>query len=293
MKESRIVRTFVSGIMAATTLAVALLLLRPAQAETLSVQYSVKLIGLTLGTASLNSRIDPTSYQIEASAKLTGIATMVANSKGAATSSGLFLQGKVAPNAYATTSSNSRLTRTIRMGMNAGVVRGSEITPPFDEGLNRVPIQEIHKRGIIDPLSSLLMPVGGTGPVIGPAACDRNLPVYDGWTRFDVNLHYVGVRQVRGNGYAGPVAVCAARYVPIAGHRPDRPGTKFMADNRNMEVWLAPVGASRVVAPYRISVATMVGTTVIEALSFNATDSTQAQRGAAASLYGHRQVNGR
>jgi UTP:GlnB (protein PII) uridylyltransferase len=66
-------------------------------------------------------------------------------------------------------------------------------------------------------------------------------------------------------GYEGPVAVCSARYVAVAGHRPDRPATKFMENNKEMEVWLAPVSESRITVPLRISVATMVGTTVIEA----------------------------
>jgi hypothetical protein len=73
---------------------------------------------------------------------------------------------------------------------------------------------------------------------------------------------------VRTQGYSGPVAVCAARYTPIAGHRPDRASTKFMAANKAMEVWLAPVGASGFVAPYRISVKTQIGTVVLDAQEF-------------------------
>ena len=71
--------------------------------------------------------------------------------------------------------------------------------------------------------------------------------------------------------FVGPVAVCAARYVAVAGHRPDRPATKFMEDNKEMEVWLAPVGKSRATIPFRISVATMVGTAVIEAMELDIT----------------------
>lgn len=247
-----------------------------ASAQSLVAHYSVKLIGLSLGTASLAARVDGAAYQVEANAKLSGVASMVSNSKGAATASGIIAQGKVAPNGYATTSSNSKMTRTIRIAMTSGNVKGSEVSPPFEEGPGRVPVTESHKRGVIDPLSALVMPVAGTAPVIGPAACDRIIPVYDGWTRFDVALRYVGVRNVAIKGYAGPVAVCLARYTPLAGHRPDRPATKFMAENKGMEVWLAPLGDSRLVMPYRISIPTMVGTTVIEALEFSADAGTRA-----------------
>ena len=246
------------------------LAIAPAAAESLVAHYSVKLIGLSLGTASLATNVDGASYRVEANAKLSGVASMVSNSKGAATATGAITAVKVVPNSYATTSANSRMTRTIRIGMVSGNVKVAEITPPFEEGPGRIPLTEAHKVGIADPLSALVMPVPGTAPVIGPAACERTIPVYDGWTRFDVTLRYVSTRNVTTKGYSGPVAVCNARYMPLAGHRPDRPATKFMMENKAMEVWLAPVGETRVVVPYRISVATMVGTTVIEAMEFTA-----------------------
>jgi hypothetical protein len=267
----------------ATVLASTCLLLVgvPASAENLTAHYSVKLIGLSLGSAVVTSEIEPASYKVEAVAKLSGIASLISTSKGAATASGVFAQGgRVAPNAYATTSANSKMTRTMRVAMNAGDVKASEVTPPFDDFPDRIPITEAQKRAITDPLSALVMPVAGSGAVVGPAACNRTIPVYDGWTRFDVRLNYVGVRNVNVRGYAGQVAVCAARYVPISGHRPDRPATKFMAENKNMEVWLAPIGGSRIVMPFRISVATQMGTTVIEAQEFSSgsSASTAAQR---------------
>ena len=250
---------------------VAVTLSGAAQAESFKARYSVKLIGLSLGYATLSGSLDPGAYQIDATAKLTGVAALVSSSKGAGAASGLLMQGRVAPNAYATTSANATMTRTVRIAMAQGNVKASEIAPPFDELPGRVPLTEAHKQRIVDPLSALIMPVPEGGQVIGPASCPKTLPIYDGWARFNINLTYMGTRQVRVKGYEGPVAICSARYVPVAGHRPDRPATKFMEDNRDMEVWLAPVGDSRITLPLRISVATMIGTTVIEATEFETT----------------------
>jgi hypothetical protein len=238
-----------------------------ASADGFKARYSVKLIGLSLGSATLQGSVEPDAYQIDATAKLSGVAALVSSSRGAASASGLMTQGRVAPNAYATTSANATMTRTVRMAMTAGNVKASEIAPPFDDFPGRVPVTDAHKQKILDPLSALVMTVP-QGDVIGPSSCARSLPVFDGWARFNIVLSYVGLRQVRVKGYDGPVAVCAARYVAVAGHRPDRPATKFMEDNKEMEVWLAPVGKSRAAVPFRISVATMVGTTVIEATEF-------------------------
>ncbi len=244
-----------------------------ANAEGFKARYSVKLIGLALGNATLEGSVEPDAYQIDATAKLAGIAALVSSSRGAASASGLMMQGRVAPNAYATTSANATMTRTVRIAMAAGNVKASEIAPPFEELPGRVPVTDAHKQKIIDPLSALIMTIPDGGPVVGPAACNRSLPIYDGWARFNVNLTYAGVRQVRVKGYEGPVAVCSARYVAVAGHRPDRAATKFMEENKEMEVWLAPVGASRAAVPFRISVATMVGMTVIEATEFQTSPS--------------------
>ncbi len=240
----------------------------PAFADALRAKYSVSLIGLPIGVATVTGQFDPGAYKIEASAKLSGLASMIVSSKGAATGSGTIAQNSVAPSAYATTSANSEMTRTVRMGMNAGTVQGIDISPPFEDRPGRIPVNESHKRGIVDPVSALVMPVAGSGPLIGPSACNRTLPVFDGYARFNIALSYAGTRDVKAKGYSGPVAVCNARYVPIAGHRPDRKVTKFMAENKNMEVWLAPVDKAHVLVPFRISVLTMVGTTVIEASEF-------------------------
>ncbi|MDB5509408.1 MAG: uncharacterized protein JWL93_1877 [Hyphomicrobiales bacterium] len=241
----------------------------PAEAQNVRVKYSVRLVGLPLGTAGLSGSIDPSSYRLQVDAKLTGLASMVSSSQGAATATGALTQGRVTPASYANTSANSKETRTVRMAMAGGAVRGVDIAPPFTENEGRVPLTDEHKRGVLDPLSALVMPVAGTEPLVGPAACNRSLPIFDGYTRFDVSLTYRGTRAVKTKGYDGPVAVCSVRYVPIAGHRPNRKPTQFMANNRDMEVWLAPLNGTRVVVPYRISVATMVGTTVIEASELN------------------------
>ena len=122
--------------------------------------------------------------------------------------------------------------------------------------------------GVVDPVGAVILPAPTSGPLLSPAACDRKIPIFDGYTRFDITLSYVGERTVSAKGYGGPVVVCAARYVPISGHRRDRPATKFMADNKDLEVWLAPIASDHVLFPFRVSVRTMIGTTVVEAQEF-------------------------
>lgn len=243
-----------------------------AWAETVQTRYSISLIGLPFGTASVTGSIGPT-YRIELNAKLTGFASILSASKGAAVSTGAFEGGRIKPATYATTSANSDMSRTVRMTMVNGGVDNTEITPPWDPFPDRVPVTEGDRHNIVDPMSALLMPLPANGDPTGPAACDRTIPVFDGAARFDITMSYIGSRQVKTKGYAGPVAVCSARYRPITGHRANRAGTKFMADNKQIEAWLAPVGQSHLLVPYRISVMTMIGTVVIEASNFEVSGS--------------------
>jgi hypothetical protein len=242
---------------------------RSACAESWHATYNVSLIGLPIGVADVTGQISATAYRIEASAKISGLATILSNAKGAATGAGAIVSGRILPATFATTAANSKMTRTVRMAVNDGAVTGVDISPPIEERPGRVPLKAEDERGIVDPVGSIVVPVAGGTPLVGPAACNRSIPIFDGYTRFDVRLSYVGQRRVTTKGYTGPVVVCSARYVPIAGHNPERPAVKFMISNRQMEVWLAPIESAHVLVPFRASVGTMLGTTVVEASEFS------------------------
>lgn len=240
-----------------------------AHAEMLRATYNVSLIGLPIGVANVNATLTPNSYAIAATAKLSGLASVISRSRGASTGQGAIIGNRVAPATFATTASNASMTRTIRMSLAANAVTGIDISPPFEDKPDRIPLTDKDTHGIIDPVGAFLITGPPTGSMVGPASCNRTIPVFDGYTRFDVELAYVGQREVSAKGYSGPVAVCSVRYVPIAGHRRDRPATKFMADNKELEVWLAPIEGTRLLMPFRVSVLTMIGTTVIEASEFS------------------------
>jgi hypothetical protein len=262
-----------SAIRVTTTLALSVFAcaatIAAAASDTLHVTYDVSLVGLPIGIAHVTADITPSSYSVDLRARMSGIASLVSNARGASTGTGAIVGGHVMPASFATTASSSKMTRTIRMALADNAVTGVEIAPPFDDSPGRIPLTDKDKHGVLDPVGALVIPMPTDSGPTSPAACNRTIPIFDGWTRFDIRLSYVGQRDVSAKGYSGPVAICAARYVPIAGHRPDRPATKFMAENKDMEVWLAPVGAAKVLLPFRVSVRTMIGTAVAQATEFS------------------------
>ncbi|MCZ8184324.1 MAG: DUF3108 domain-containing protein [Beijerinckiaceae bacterium] len=242
-----------------------------AVAADIEARYSITLAGLSIGKASLSAQLNGAGYVLNVSSALTGIVGAVSQGRGAATARGNVSGTSVLTNGFSLSATNGKDTRKIQIAAASGSVRNVTIDPPFvvqPDDSTRIPLRDSHKVGVLDPVSALIMPVRSGNPM-DKANCDRRLPVFDGNQRFDVVLSYAGTRQVRSeDGYSGPVLICTARYIPVAGHRPDRRVTKFMAENRNMDAWLAPVNGGKTLIPYRISVKTMIGTTVIEAETF-------------------------
>jgi hypothetical protein len=231
---------------------------------TVAVDYGINLAGLPIGTARLAGSFERDRYVMDVSAVLTGLVGAITGGKGSARASGTFAASPQ-PGAFAIATHTATSGIAVRMALAHGNVVQAEITPPLIDMQDRVPVTAANKRGIIDPVSALLMPTQGRGEPLDPDNCNRTLPVFDGATRFNVVLSYAETRPVQKPGYAGPVLVCNARYQAVAGHRPDRPGVKFMEENREMSVWLAPVEGTRVLIPLRISVLTTIGTNIIEA----------------------------
>jgi len=239
-----------------------------AQGESIRAHYALSLMGLSIGSAFASGAIEPRGYRVDVQMKTTGLANMVNSTKGAAAATGALAGHGPAPATYANTTANSVETRTVRMSLAGNAVRALEVKPePWDAEV-RVPVAEGHKNRIVDPVSALIMSVPQGQELVGPAACNRTISVFDGVTRFDVQLAYVDTRSVHTRGYAGPVSVCAARYTPLAGHRPDSASTKYMAENHEMDVWLAPLPAAHVVVPYRIDIKTSAGMLTIDASDF-------------------------
>jgi hypothetical protein len=252
-------------LMAASGLFMGLVAPMAATAQSLSIDYDLSLIGLPIGRASLAGNADPGTYRLELTAQLTGLASVVSGGKGTAVASGTGLPSRVTPSAYQLSVSGSGPLQSIKLGFNGGNVTSIAIDPPLEPRPDRVPVTDQHRRGVLDPVSAFLMPVPGRAPILDPASCNRTLPIFDGGGRFEVSMKFKEATTLKFRGYDGPALLCDVRYTPIAGHRAERRAVQFMADNRDIQVWLVPVGSSRLLVPARIMLRTMIGMLMIDA----------------------------
>lgn len=235
---------------------------------TVRASYNMLLNGVPIGRFKLDADLDGGRYTMTIRGVTAGVSALVSDGAGLLKSSGQIARSRMLPDDYyLDTRENGKMSSNVSMRMKQGTIVSVAALPPLPVKADRVPLLPAHKHNIVDPLSAMMMPLKRSA--MG-AACNRTIPVFDGWQRFDVKLFYKSTAQVQGdNGsYSGPVVVCGARYVPVAGHRPSREAVKFMENNRQLEVWLAPVDDLGIMLPFRMQIGTEAGVLTIHASSF-------------------------
>jgi hypothetical protein len=235
----------------------------------LEARYTASLAGIPLGAGSWVIDIASDQYTSVASGRTTGLVRVISDGSGSSGARGAIQGASLLPTTYASSTISDRRSDDVRMTLRAGTVKDVSVEPPTPPSPDRVPVTEAHRKGVSDPMSAAIMPVAGNGDVLTPDACKRKLAIFDGRQRADIDLIFKRMDRVHADkGYQGPVVVCTVLYTPIAGHRPERPAIKYLAETREMEMWLAPIAGTRLVVPFRFSVPTPFGLGVLHATYF-------------------------
>jgi hypothetical protein len=230
------------------------------------VAYTVTFARLSVGAATLNAEFKESEYSIAATGHAGGLMRILLNGSSSLTSHGLVREGRLVPTSFTSRMESEAEIQTVRMVLDDGRVKELELTPPTGAG----GLGEQEPQGIIDPLSAMLVPTPGPNSALSQEAC-RTLPVFDGRNRYDLKLSFKRMDKLSGDqGYKGPVAVCALSYEPIVGHGGSTPLAKYLSEGREMEIALAPVSGTPVLAPVRLFVASMVANLIITANRFEA-----------------------
>jgi hypothetical protein len=155
------------------------------------------------------------------------------------------------------------------MVFSGGNVIDFAAQPPNAPSPNRIPRTEVDREGVSDPMTGSLVWVPGDGEIVSPRACEHIVSIFEGHIRYDLQLAFRRIERVKSQvGYEGPVAVCSVQFEPIAGHIPDRYAISYLSELRDIEVSLAPIAGTRVLAPYRFSVPTPLGPGIMQAVQF-------------------------
>ncbi len=245
-------------------------LVRSAHAQgRLDASYTASLAGITLGKGGWVVDVRDDQYTAAASGVTTGLLRVFASGQGTGLTRGYVSNGTLVPSTYEATITADKKSEDLHMRLLGGIVKDLSIDPEPTPNPNRIPVTEAHIRGVTDPMTASIVRVPGTGAAVAAEACNRTTAIFDGRLRYDLTLAFKRFETVKADkGYAGPAAVCAIYFLPIAGYVPNRPAIKYLTEQREMEVWLAPIAGTRLVVPFRIAIPTPLGMSALHANQF-------------------------
>jgi len=254
-----------------------LLLLAPALAAAapafaqgrLEARYVVTLAGIPIGKGNWAVDITDKHFSAAASGITTGLMRVLTKGEGTSASRGTLNSGHPTTAIYASTIRSRKHIDAVRVTLDHGNVKDFRADPPPDHNSERVPVTEEQRHGVLDPMTASLLRVPGVGNLLVPEACQRTVAIFDGRLRYDLQLAFKRMDKVKAEkGYAGPVVVCSVNFSPLGGYIPSRAVIRYLKKQRDMEVWLAPIAGTRVLAPFRVQGPTPIGEAVMEATQF-------------------------
>jgi hypothetical protein len=264
------IRHAIRGAAAAVAMALVLGAVAPADAQgKLDARYDFTLAGISVGRGSWVIDVGDDTFSASASGQTAGLMRVLASGRGQANARGAIVDGQIVPSTYRSNIFTDRRYDDVRMTISGGAVREFSAEPKMPPVPGRVPLTEAHRRGVTDPMSASLFRVPGSGSLFAPDACPRKLAIFDGRMRYDLHLTFKRIERVKAEkGYQGNAVVCSVIFSPIAGHASDRAAIQYLANLREIEALMAPIAGTRVLAPYRVSVPTPLGTGVMQATQF-------------------------
>jgi hypothetical protein len=242
----------------------------PTQAQgRLEARYEATLGGLPVGKGAWLIDVRDDQFSATLNGSTSGLVQVVASGRGRSAVSGTVSGGQPAAAAYASSIVSGKKVDEVRMLMSGGTVKELIAEPPTMPSPNRVPLTEAHRRNVTDPMTAAILRAPGNGDTFSPEVCKRTLSIFDGRMRYDLQLAFKRLETVRSErGYQGNVVVCAVYFSPVAGHVAERPVIKYLANQRDAEMWLAPIAGTRLMVPYRLSVPTPLGLAMVQAREF-------------------------
>ena len=259
---------FLGRIRAFVAPACAVLALLPpaAFAVEFGTDYGATIGGIWVGSASLSADIQDDRYSVNLTGEVGGVARIFSDMEVSLSSSGTVGEDGLLPETYQHAWRDDDDSESAEIRFDTNAVAETVVEPPPRRPERRVPVSEADLRNVLDIGAAFIWPAP-TGAE--PGLCDRTIPLFDGTQRYDLALSFTRTAsfEARDGSYSGPALVCAIRYRPISGHRRDKEEVTFMAENEDLEVWMALAGDGYAI-PVKIRIRTEHGLFGLEALDF-------------------------
>ena len=236
----------------------------------LEAQYGITMAGVPIGNIVWHVEIGNNFYATSANGKASRVLSVLISGEGSVTTSGKIENAQMAPTYFSSSFFDEDGKTELQVIFAAGISKELIIQEPLKKH-KLIPLDDVDRRGVTDPLSAMLISANARDGVMESANCNHMLPIFDGRRRYNLVLTYKRMDNVKNeHGYSGPILVCGAILQPIGGYRADSMIVKYVASKSDIEFWFAPITGTSVLAPIRMIVPTLIGMLKIQADRFEA-----------------------
>jgi hypothetical protein len=223
--------------------------------------YDVTVAGFSLGELQLDARFEGPSYKMQGEGKFSLFLGKTYKSGGTAASSGRLRSGGPEPASFMVSYEGDDKEEERRISFKGGDVKDFAIIPPKKPGKKRVPVTAQQLRDVLDPLSAVFLHMQ-----TGNSVCDDTMAVFDGRLRYDIVLLPKRIDDLPSEaprGLSGPVQVCAVKFVPVSGHKPDNAAIQYLSKTDRIEAQLIRLPETPLYVPLSVGVPTIIGSAAV------------------------------
>jgi hypothetical protein len=202
-------------------------------AEPTTVNYTMSLAGLPIGSATMVMTPNGSSTSVAIAGKAGGpfeigrmnasavIGTGSVTAKDA-TNATLSSRGQPGNSSFSYDGTSRRGPGRIAMTVAGSRVTALDAKIPDSTEAVRVPVTEAHKTGVVDPLSVLGQIVQPGGTMQPEGLCGKTHAIFTGQSRLTMTGTPVEARAVSGLPQGFKALACRVTLTPVSGHRTDK-----------------------------------------------------------------------
>ncbi|KFB08917.1 DUF3108 domain-containing protein [Nitratireductor basaltis] len=226
------------------------------QERSVRVRYDAYYLGLPIGKAEFDTRLNKAGYAISGSFASAGLVRIFDQTNGRISINGRFAGSEIRPNSYDLKYSSGKKQKRTTIAFDGSKVSKTTNVPELKKRKDKVPLKQDHLTGVADPISASLINTDDAASV-----CRQTLKVYDGEMRVDLKLSPAP----RSESFKQSAVTCRGRFVPLSGHRPNHSSIKFLRDKAVIRIGFNPVEGTSLYSPSEAIVGTKIGNVHVKA----------------------------
>ena len=141
----------------------------------LEANYIATLTGFPIGKGRWTIEIADDKFTATANGATAGMLRVFASGDGVSAARGAMVAGTPLPAIFTASVTADKRTEEFRMTLEGGDVKDFSVVPELEPNPERVPLTEVHRRGVVDPMTASLIRVPGNANMMGPEACQRTI----------------------------------------------------------------------------------------------------------------------